>query len=1387
MTWAFPRATSIAWARVGARAASRSRAGSGVPEWTDDYPAEFRDRLPANAGYAFEPGDASHRSGFYVLAECVGYDFQLGGGSRRGLPLVTRHPLGTDDGERDTRVDYDAFGLFPVSHTDPLGLATTARHDYRAFQARLTVDANGRRTVFAFTPLGLPERSALLGSDAAPTGDSLQRPGVLLSYDFGGRDPGTGERRPAAVRTVRRVHHRGAPPEDGQDPDEVLESVSYSDGWGRVVQVRSRSEAVLFGNERFGGHLLSTSPDDPGPTDLSGRLAALDAVVVSGARRFDNKGRTVEVFEPYFDTGTAYRPADGPSLGQRSTTVYDALGRVVRTVCPDGSEHRIVPGVPRALDDPDAFVPTPWEAFSYDADDNAGRTHPAGTQDYRHQWDTPSSTVVDAFGRTVSVTVRQRMPGDAVSAPRELTTRFDYDLRDDLLRVTDALGRVAHRFVRDVGSRVVERTGLDSGVRRTFCDAAGDEIERRDERGALAVQAHDLGGRRCGLWARDAAGTPVTLRERLEYGDGGTPEQPTGERAANRAAHRLGVLATQYDESGRIEFVAYDGEGHVVERRRQVIADAPVADALRAGAPLRIDWEPPAGMTPAEHATILLETDAHTVSFRFDAVDRVQAMRFPEDAEGGRRVLRLHYGRSGTVERVLLDDRPVVEHVAYDARGQQVFTAFGNGALTLAAHDVPTNRLVRLRTQRFTRPDPSRYVLDGEPVQDVEYSYDLAGNVIGEIDRAAGSGVRGNPAAAAVADPRLRARLVAGDALLREFTYDALHQLVTATGRERAGAGPNPASPDNASAVSALYTERYTYDDAGNLTRLRHAGADGATVRRFVPVEGRDRLNRVVTGGTTIPFEHDRNGNLVRTAESRRMGWNHADRLVSLEVRAGEGPPPLVAGYLYDAEGERVKKVVLGQDGRVASTTYVDGVFERHRFTDAGVERAGDELHVEVSERRVATFRVGPARAGDNSPAVQYVLPDRLGNVGITLDGDGAFVDREEYTPYGATSMGSVARKRYRFRGRERDEESGLYYVGARYYAPDLARWLSPDPLGFSGDPNPYAYCRSSPMTRSDPAGLDSGDTISTVTTAGGRTYGGSPEGGFARVDYESVLLGSEQAWKDGSIDWDFLLRSSDEVIEVQGRPTQTINGNIFSDLDGEYWMLLAGESSPHRLSKDAYDNAVVPSRTIEAMTDDQLRSTFGAVEALGGFMEKATLIGLNFTPAGRATLSVMGVMDSAVAYSRAESASDRAWAVVSAMASLPLPGVRGPAPVAATEAAQELRAVTAVSRAVQAGEPDVYAISLVRWKKVAGAGRGVGEEDRRMARGIAGRAGQTGPVDVGHAPGSEHVFSRPGDTIWLRAEPSGPNRRAGALLRPEVARVRANPGLGIFARPKRR
>ena len=108
---------------------------------------------------------------------------------------------------------------------------------------------------------------------------------------------------------------------------------------------------------------------------------------------------------------------------------------------------------------------------------------------------------------------------------------------------------------------------------------------------------------------------------------------------------------------------------------------------------------------------------------------------------------------------------------------------------------------------------------------------------------------------------------------------------------------------------------------------------------------------------------------------------------------------------------------------------------------------------------RIALVETRTIDAGgdDRTPPqlVRYQLGNQLGSAILELDGQAQVISYEEYAPYGSSMYQAVrsrleTAKRYRYAGKERDEESGLYYNGARYYAPWLGRWVSPDPAGLS-------------------------------------------------------------------------------------------------------------------------------------------------------------------------------------------------------------------------------------------------------------------------------------------------------------------------------------------------
>ncbi|MGV3598696.1 MAG: RHS repeat-associated core domain-containing protein [Bacteroidota bacterium] len=131
-------------------------------------------------------------------------------------------------------------------------------------------------------------------------------------------------------------------------------------------------------------------------------------------------------------------------------------------------------------------------------------------------------------------------------------------------------------------------------------------------------------------------------------------------------------------------------------------------------------------------------------------------------------------------------------------------------------------------------------------------------------------------------------------------------------------------------------------------------------------------------------------------------------------------------------------------------------------------------------------LRTGTAFPGDISDSIVYQLPDHLGSSNLRLSTTGTIIDKEEYYPFGDTSLRTFTYKRYRYVGKEKDNESGLYYYGARYYASWTCRFISIDPLADNyADLTPYNYAANKPINKMDIDGLQAEGQQETVTNGG--------------------------------------------------------------------------------------------------------------------------------------------------------------------------------------------------------------------------------------------------------------------------------------------------------------
>jgi RHS repeat-associated protein len=112
-------------------------------------------------------------------------------------------------------------------------------------------------------------------------------------------------------------------------------------------------------------------------------------------------------------------------------------------------------------------------------------------------------------------------------------------------------------------------------------------------------------------------------------------------------------------------------------------------------------------------------------------------------------------------------------------------------------------------------------------------------------------------------------------------------------------------------------------------------------------------------------------------------------------------------------------------------------------------------------------------------------------------------------------SASEVSARRYRYTGKERDEETGLDYFGARYYAPWLGRWTTADPLGLQAGVNLYLYARGSPIVMVDPNGMEEEEwSIGGLVERGIQALpgGGSSGEGAAHISGDAPPVESDEA-----------------------------------------------------------------------------------------------------------------------------------------------------------------------------------------------------------------------------------------------------------------------------------
>ena len=846
---------------------------------------------------------------------------------------------------------------------------------------------------------------------------------------------------------------------DIQHPNDDMETVTFVDGFGRPVQVKK--DGVV------------TSASEGTVSD------AQNVMIVSGRNVYDAFGRVAKAYYPVTEElgkRTDFNKAfDGVSP---TVTVYDVLDRATEVTLPDESKT--------------------LTAYTTDAGSRALVT-----------------TVTDALGNKQATYTNgsgKTVMTKQLSGPDgEITTTFEYDGIDRLVRVTDTEGNVT-TSVYDMGDRRIEVNHPASGITTFTYDALGNVLTKQTanlaKEGKSITYDYDY-HRLTGI------NYPDHPENNVKYYYGGR----------NASQNRIGRLMLREDGTGAIEYF-YGKMGEVTKTRRTLIVP---------------------NQAIATYVT----------QWTYDSHNRLLEMIYPDEEK-----VTYSYNLGGQLEKVRgykSYGYDYVNRIGYDKFEQRTYLKYCNGAETFYTYEPARRRLQNLTVNA-----------GGKSIMDNGYTYDAVSNVLSVANKAAlpESGKAGGQMAHAYTyDALYRLASATGTyagadsktaSYRLEMGYDNMHRIVS----KKQHLTQQGVQFDGTLHVG--YDLAYTYGNTEG-RKFQLAEVKDANYRTE---ENPDSVAKVDNNHT---YTYDANGNLVyvntgrikqdgtldSTAAERKLRWDEENRLTASDDNG------FVTNYWYDADGERTVKtsgegeqlyvnsefaggrtntakfslyvspyLVANQGGRYTKHIYIGsqrivskiGDFASYGSDPRRIQYAGSETdglsvnykqkysaQQQVIKDNYAIFEV-PYNGTDNNDYVDgqgfccddgspeaaqaralalennfqdpdayeklqfYYHPDHLGSSSYITNLDGEVVQHIEYVPFGEVFIeerNSIWNTPYLFNAKEFDEETGLYYYGARYYDPRLSVWLSVDPLSrialnYTG----YRFCFNSPTCFIDMKGL---------------------------------------------------------------------------------------------------------------------------------------------------------------------------------------------------------------------------------------------------------------------------------------------------------------------------
>ncbi|WP_158598591.1 RHS repeat-associated core domain-containing protein [Achromobacter sp. K91] len=724
---------------------------------------------------------------------------------------------------------------------------------------------------------------------------------------------------------------------------------------------------------------------------------------------------------------------------------------------------------------------------------------------------TPKITVRDNRGLTVRTLRYNR------SASSDVATQYvdaqDYNDLGQTISSRDARffaegkGTLNFQYTPALSGQVLQTVSVDAGTSQAFADIEGHPVWESSQGRDCLYQSDD---QFTTTHQYDALGRPTARSVKIQRLSGGLasnvqtdiwvygealslpagaydPSSPADPRNLNLRA----TLLKHYDTAGILDMAArgYQVQGSAQRQDRQLLTISNAFDGVTHS------WT---GTYPNVNTSVV-DPQVYSTAWIYNALSQVLNQT---DAKGHQQQTTYDMaGRkaSSSVTPNGGKNTPVVADITYTADGQIETQSDANDIQTTYSYEQQTTRRVLSITTtrsaaaasaaRKRRPQRRATSRSGRRsrasnwtlLQDLSYTYDGVGNVTALSDASMPVAYHANGT-------------VDGN---RSYTYDALYQLLSASGRENY-VSSNPSTTDSPSAYTPLdqanyrsYTRNYQYDLGGNLCQIAAGNASGmgaaVPTRNMVVAAGSNHAvsnaNNVGLTAAQVDSFFDRAGQntCLDGNINQPMYWTPYKQLYCVVTTYRES---MYSGgdwfssdcelYAYDSEGQRVRKAAqTASMGTWANDAiYLPGLEVRQNH------QTGEQLEVIVLDdgARMLNWTANPPSSIGNQQ-IRYRYGDRQNSCQIETDDRAQIITQEEYYPYGGTAVWAAAStseakyKTIRYSGKERDA-AGLYYYGMRYYQPWIGRWINPDPAGTVDGQNLYCMVGNNPVTSSDGTGL---------------------------------------------------------------------------------------------------------------------------------------------------------------------------------------------------------------------------------------------------------------------------------------------------------------------------